>query len=108
MQQAAPLPQPTSLEEARAIIAQLLEQLQLSQWQVEQLKRQLFGPSADKLPVSESFSKEQTLLEIFAPPSEAPATQDVVLPEGEASPADQPKRRARHPQPKIVERVVER
>jgi transposase len=101
-----PILEPASLEEARGIIADLVQQLQSAQWHVAQLRKQLFGPSADKVPPAENLSPAQCLLEMFPPPSEPPATQDVVLPETK-TPA-QSQRRARHPQPKVVETVVAR
>jgi transposase len=111
MHTAAPvkLPEPASLEEARRIIADLAHQLQVSQWQVAQFKKQLFGPSADRVPpADENLSQEQRLLAMFPEPSEPSATQDVVLPEepGQREPAR--KGPVRNPQPKVVETVVER
>ena len=64
---------PQNLPEAHALIQQL-------QWQINQLKKQLFGPSSDRAPLPESYSAEQPLLEVFPPPAEPPATQDVVVP----------------------------
>jgi transposase len=102
-----PLPQPASLEEAGRIIADLAHQLQLAQWQVAQLKKQLYGSSADKAPApQENLSREQILMQIFPPPGEAPATENVVLPEQPAEP--KAKRAARNPQPRILETVVQR
>jgi hypothetical protein len=100
-------PKPASLEEAYRVIAQLFERVQLAEWQIAQLKKQHFGPSADKIPAAqENLSAEQGLLDVLAEPSIPPATADVVLPE---TPAKSPsKRPARHPQPNVVETVVER
>lgn len=107
----APLstPQPASLEEARAVIARLTQELQLAQWQIAQLKKRVFGVSSDKVPAQESLSQEQGLLQIWPSAAEPPATQEVVLPQEPNSGAPaKPKRPARHPQPKVLETVVER
>ena len=100
-------PKPASLEEAYRVITQLFERVQLAEWQIAQLKKQYFGPSADKVATAqENLSTEQGLLDVLAEPSTPPATADVVLPETPAKSAS--KRPARHPQPNVVETVVER
>ncbi len=71
------LPQVASLDQARALIAQQFEQIQQLNWQVTQLKKQLFGPSSERH-TSENLSKEQILLSLFAAPAEAAATATVV------------------------------
>lgn len=104
-----PTSPPASLEEARAVIARLTQELQLAQWQIAQLKKRVFGVSSDKLPAQESLSQEQGLLQIWPPAAEPPATQDVALPqEPGSSAAAKSKRPVRNPQPKVLERVVER
>ena len=100
-------PKPASLEEAHRVIVQLFERVQLAEWQIAQLKKQQFGPSSDKIPAAqENLSAEQGLLDVLAEPSAPPATADVVLPETSAK--SNSKRPARHPQPNVVETVVER
>lgn len=92
---------PATLPEAHALIREL-------QWQVDQLKEQLFGASADRADLPESYSSEQVLLSIFPPPSEPPATQEVVLPpapEPAEPPASRPRRR---PEIKVLETEVQR
>jgi transposase len=100
-------PKPACLEEAHRVIARLFERIQLAEWQIAQLKKQHFGPSSDQLPAAqENLSAEQGLLDILAEPSAPPATADVVLPETPAQ--SNAKRAARHPQPNVVESVMER
>jgi hypothetical protein len=43
---------PSSLPEAQAALARLELENQQLRWQVQQLKKQLFGPSADKAPTA--------------------------------------------------------
>ena len=76
-------------------------------WQVWQLKKQLYGPSADRAPEPESSASEQGLLSIFPPRSEPPATEEVVLPE---TPAEEtkPARARRQPITGPVETVTTR
>ena len=90
---------PQSLPEAHALIQQL-------RWQVDQLKKQLFGPSSDRAKLPESYVTEQTLLAVFPPPSEPPATQDVVLPAAESQ--AQPARPRRRPEIKELETETQR
>jgi transposase len=97
---------PDQLPAAHALIENLHGQLQQAHWQIDQLKRQLFGPSADALAQPEPLAPEQNLLSLFPEPSAPPATEDVVLPEAREKEA--PKRPARHPQPRIVETVIQR
>lgn len=99
---------PASLPEAQVALARLHLENQQLRWQVQQLKKQLYGPSADRAPAPESYSEEQTLLDVLPERNEPPATQDVVLPESQnqpTSPAGQPHR---HAQPKVLEKVSQR
>lgn len=98
---AHPTPLPADLQSAHALIRQL-------QWQVDQLKKQLFGPKADRPALDPNLSKEQLLLSMFPAATEPPATQEVALPQSAANPAPQSKRAPRNPQPKVIETVVER
>lgn len=94
---------PGELPAAHALIENLHGQLQQAHWQIDQLKQKLFGPSSDALQ-EPALSPEQNLLSLFPAPAEPPATQDVVQPENH----EPVKRPARHPQPRIVETVVQR
>ena len=91
---------PATLSEAHALITQL-------HWQVRQLKKQLFGPSADRAPEPESYAREQGLLGIWPERPEPPATEDVVLPETPAA-EPKPKRARRQPAAGSVETIVTR
>ena len=94
---------PQSLPEAHALIQQL-------QWQVDQLKKQLFGPSSDRAKLAENSTTEQTLLAVFSPPTEPPATQDVVVPaaEDQSQPTPAPARPRRRPEIKELEVETQR
>jgi transposase len=87
---------PSTLSAAHQLIQQL-------HWRVQQLEKQLDGPSSERQPVSQ-FSKEQILLELFPPTSPA-ATQQVLL-RADSQP-NEPRPR-RQPTAKVVETVTER
>lgn len=78
-------PLPDSLPAAHEAIVALRAQLQQANWHIHQLKRSLYGPSSERVADSE-LSPEQVLLSLFPPPSQPPATDQVVLPEGEGKP----------------------
>jgi len=99
---------PNSLPEAQAAVLRLQLENQQLRWQVQHLKKQLYGPSADTAPAPEHYSQEQQLLDVLPERGEPPATQDVVLPEGQAQPSSPAPRRNPHPQPKVLETVTER
>src|SRR3954465_3020904 len=84
-------PEITSVEQARAIVTNLFNQLQQAQWRVAQLEKQLYGPSSERRAQESILSKEQVLLSLFPPPAEAPATKEVVVPSTEA-PEPRPRR----------------
>ena len=98
------LPEITSVEQARGVVTSLFHDLQQARWRVEQLEKQLFGPSSERQAV-ENLSKEQVLLSLFGPPVQAVATQEVVLPPSEES---APARVRRQPAAKVLETVTER
>jgi transposase len=103
MSAATTVPEVGSLEQARAVIARQFETIQQLNWQVGQLKKQLFGPSADRSP-EQNLSKEQILLTLFAPAQPA-AVQQVLVPlQGTRS---EPRVR-RQPAAKVLETVTER
>ncbi len=97
-------PEITSVEQARAIVTNLFNQLQQAQWRVAQLEKQLYGPSSERRAQESTLSKEQVLLSLFPPPAEAPATKEVVVPSTEA-PEPRPRRQFAI---KSVETVTER
>lgn len=99
----AALPEITSLDQARGVVTSLFEQLQQALWRVQQLEKQLYGPSSERQ-LDERFSKEQILLSLFPAPAEPAATQDVLLPAQEKS---EPRRR-RQPAIQVLETVTER
>lgn len=104
MHVATTLPEVTSVEQARGIIAQQLHTIQQLSWQVNQLKKQLFGSSSERQTQS-SLSKEQILLSLFPPPAPPAATQQVLsLP----SPERTQSRPRRQPAAKVLETVTER
>lgn len=94
---------PGELPAAHAVIEELHGKLRQAQWQIDQLKQKLFGPSSDKLqqPV---LSPEQNLLSLFPESAEPPATEGVIAAES----SQRAKRPARHPQPQITETVNKR
>jgi transposase len=91
---------PATLPEAHAVIQQL-------HWQVEQFKKQLFGPSADRA-VPESYSQEQALMGLFPPPSDPPATAEVLQPAEGSSDTPAAQRPRRRPAIKELETEVQR
>ena len=103
---AAPItvPEITSVEQARAVVTHLFNQLQQSQWRVAQLEKQLYGPSSERQAQESNLSKEQVLLSLFAAPAEAPATKEVLVPAAE----DKKPRERRQFAIKTVETVSER
>jgi transposase len=104
MNTAATLPEVTSLEQARAFIAEQLQTIQQLNWRVQQLEKRLFGPSSERQ-VQDNLSKEQILLSLFPPPAQPAATKEVVLaPSEEPAPA----RVRRQPAAQVLETVTER
>ena len=103
MKTAPTLPEMTSLEQARGVVASLFEQLQQALWRVAQLEKQLYGPSSERQ-TDERYSKEQLLMELFPEPSPPPATEEVLVP-AEAKPRRRSRRRS---VVKVLETVTER
>jgi transposase len=103
---AAPIkvPEITSVEQARGVVTNLLNQLQRAQWRVAQLEQQLYGPSSERKAQESTLSKEQVLLSLFPAPTEAPATRQVVVAPTEA-PEPRPRRQFAI---KALETVTER
>jgi transposase len=102
MHAATTLPEITSVEQARGVVACLFNELQQACWRVAQLEKQLFGPSSERQP-SGHLSQEQILLSIF-PAAQPAATQQVLsLPSGERTEAH-----PRRPAAKVLETVTER
>jgi transposase len=92
---------PATLPEAHAVIQQL-------HWQVEQFKKQLYGPSADRADVPESYSQEQGLMGLFPAPSEPPASAEVLESTAVSAEAPALKRPRRRPEIKELETEVQR
>lgn len=103
MSAATTVPEVASLEQAREVISSLFNELQQARWQVNQLKKQLFGPSSERQP-EQNFSKEQILLSLFPAPAEPVATEQVLVPEAE----EKASRTRRQPAAKVLETVTER
>ena len=103
MNAAPTLPEITSLDQARGVVAQQFQKIQQLLWQVTQLKNELYGPSSERQ-AEGHLSKEQTLLSLF-PSAQSPATQEVLLPVTEEK--SEPRGR-RQPAAKVLETVTER
>lgn len=97
---------PGTLPAAHDTILALRFELQQARWQIDQLKRTLYGTSSERVADSE-LSKEQIILSLFPPPSEPPATENVALPEPTAKEAPAP-RKPRQPEIRQVQTVTER
>jgi transposase len=106
----SPTPLPPTLEQAHALIARQQSEVEQLQWRIQQLEKQLYGPTSDRAPSTEStMSKEQIILSLFPPPAEPPATSEVAV---EGLPT-QPKevrcrRQARTPAARELETLTER
>jgi transposase len=98
------LPEVASLPEARGVIGSLFGEVQQLRWRVQQLEKELFGPSSERQ-ADERLSKEQVLLSLFPPPAEPAATQQVLVREEDQ--ATEPKPR-RQPALKVLETITER
>ena len=103
MHAANPLPEITSVEQARGVVTSLVDEVQQLRWRVAQLEKQLYGASSERC-VDERLSKEQILLSLF-PPAEAAAVQQVLVPLKDAS--SEPRVR-RQPVAKVLETLTER
>lgn len=97
-------PEITSVEQARQIVATLTDKLQQALWRIEQLEKQIYGPSSERQ-VDENLSKEQILLGLFPAPTEPAATQQVLLPAREGHGEPRPRRQ---PVAKVLETVTQR
>lgn len=100
---------PKALPDAHRLIENLSTELQKARWQIAALKKQLYGPSADRVGKETPVSTEQGLMNLFPPPAEPPATQDVLVPAEETDAAGQIKSRpARRPLPTSLKTVARR
>jgi transposase len=100
---------PNALPDAHRLIENLSGELQRAHWQIAALKKQLYGPGADRISKEAPISTEQKLMDLFPAPAEPPATHDVLIPAEEVDPAGQVKSRpARRPLPASMETVVRR
>jgi transposase len=104
MSVASTVPEVGSLEQARAVITNQFATIQQLNWQVNQLKKQLFGPSSERQP-EQNLSKEQILFSLFPEAAQPTATTTVLVPE-----AQEPGtvRERRQPAAKVLETVTER
>lgn len=93
-----------SLDQARTIIAEQFQTIQQLNWQVSQLKKELFGASSERQ-AEGTLSKEQILLSLFPAAGQPAATQEVVLP---PSQEQSETRTRRQPAAKVLETVTER
>jgi transposase len=97
------LPETTSLEQARGVVADQFQKIRQLLWRVSQLEKQLYGASSERQ-TTDVFSKEQILLTLF-PQTVAPATVEVVLPVTEEKSGP---RLSRQPAATVLEVVTER
>src|SRR6266511_2829215 len=97
-------PHLTSLEQARGVVVEQFQKIQQLLWRVQQLEKQLYGPSSERQ-LAGPFSKEQILLSLFPAPLEAPAVQSVLV---EGGAAEKEKRPRRQPAAQVLETVSER
>lgn len=97
------VPEMTSLEQARGVVASMFTQLQQALWRVAQLERQLYGASSERQTV-DTLSKEQILLSLF-PPAVVCASAEVVLPV--TAETSEPRVR-RQPSAQVLEVLTER
>lgn len=104
MNAAATVPEVDSLEQARVVIEEQHQTIQQLNWQLNQFKKQLFGPSSERQ-TEGNLSKEQILFSLFPAPSQPAATQEVLLPPAEERAPERPRRQ---PAVKVLETVTER
>ena len=104
MSTATTVPEIASLDQARTIIAEQFQTIQQLNWQVSQLKKELFGASSERQ-AEGSLSKEQILLSLFPAPAQPAATQEVVLPPAGERTESRPRRQ---PAAKVLETITER
>ena len=103
MNTAIPLPELTSLEQARGVVTSMFGQLQQALWRGAQLEKELSGPSWERQ-VGQALSREPILLSLF-PPAPPAATQQVLLP---AAPDTSAPRGRRPPAAQVWETVPQR
>lgn len=104
MSVATTVPEVASLDQARDVIAKQFQTIQQLNWQLTQLKKELFGPSSERQTQS-TLSKEQILLSLFPAPAPPAATQEVLLPPTQEKAEA---RVRRQPAIKVLETVTER
>lgn len=104
MNAAPALPEITSLDQARGVVAEQFQKIQHLLWQLAQLKKQLFGATSERR-VDEPFSKEQILMSLFPAPAQPAATRQVLLP---ADDKKSPPRQRPQPVAQVLETVTER
>lgn len=97
------VPEITSVDQARGVVADQFQKIQQLLWEVAQLKKQIYGPSSERL-ADERLSKEQILLSLFPQPAQPAPTQEVLVAAEEKS----ERRVRRQPVAKVLETVSER
>ncbi len=97
-------PEISSVEQARGVVTSLFNELQQARWRVEQLEKQLYGPSSERQ-AEGTLSKEQILLSIFPGAEQPAATQEVLLPATTEKAEPRPRRQ---PAIEVLETVTER
>jgi transposase len=98
------LPEISTLDQARGVVAEQFQIIQQLQWRVAQLEKELFGPSAERQ-ADERLSKEQILLSLFPAPTQPAATQQVLVRLDHPAAAE---RTRRQPALQVLETVSER
>jgi transposase len=101
---------PETLPAAHALLQDLHLQLQQRCWELDQLKKQIFGSSADRASLPEAYSKEQILMDLFPAPGQPPATQGVVESQPETSSKSESKGKPKTPLivPQAIQTVTQR
>jgi transposase len=90
------------LEQLRSLTAHYAEKLSAAEAQIAELKRQLFGPKADRLTPDEEDQLDDVLQDMETETQRSvPDSNDVL--EEEDPPASKPRRRMRHPLPAEME-----
>ena len=100
---------PAELPAAHALIESLSSELQRARWQIDALKKELYGASSDRVANTEPVVSEQNLLGLFDASSEAVATENVVTSDEEPKESVAEKGRpVRRSVPQSLDTVVRR
>jgi transposase len=96
---------PSTLPEAHASILKLTSAVEQFEWRIKQLEKQLYGPSADRVPEPETLSKEQVLFSLFPAPAAPALTANILMEDSDEK--SEPRQR-RQPAVRVLETVIER